>query len=383
MSLDELRLILEVFPGKLGHFNDPAGACNRTMERIIRHAAVPPELAGMRIDRVAATLFDEFSRALLSQWIQQGALTVDGAAVKPKVRLKGGEMLALEAELAPREDWQAADRVGFEIVHEDAHLLVVNKPAGVVVHPGAGNPRGTLVNGLLLEHPELAVLPRAGIVHRLDKDTSGLLLVARSPQAQHALTRMLARREIGRRYLAVVEGTLTGGLDIDQPIGRDPVRRTRQAVRADGRAALTRIRVLERFRTHTLVEATLETGRTHQIRVHLASVHHPLLGDARYGARGRLPVGATAETIAVLRGFRRQALHAWQLQFVHPFDGTEVRLQQPPPEDLQTVIDTLRADQQMWERSPDREQPAQSRSGDRSHRGDGSRREEGRPHHDD
>ena len=300
----------------------------------------------MRIDRVAATLFDEFSRALLCRWIEQGALTVDGAAVKPKSRLKGGETLVLDAELAPREDWRAADPVGFEIVHEDAHLLVVNKPAGVVVHPGAGNPRGTLVNGLLFEYPELAALPRAGIVHRLDKDTSGLLLVARTPQAQHALGRMLARREIGRRYLAVVEGMLTGGMDIDQPIGRDPLRRTRQAVRADGRAALTRVRVLERFRAHTLVEATLETGRTHQIRVHLAAVHHPLVGDVRYGARGRLPPGAAAETVAVLRGFRRQALHAWQLRFVHPFGGDEVRVLQAPPADLQALIDTLRADRE-------------------------------------
>ncbi|HEX7037534.1 MAG TPA: 23S rRNA pseudouridine(1911/1915/1917) synthase RluD [Pseudomonadales bacterium] len=316
------------------------------MERIVRQGIVPPELAGMRIDRAAATLFDEFSRALLSRWIEQGALTVDGAAVKPKSRLRGGETLTLDAELVPREDWSAADPVGFEIVHRDAHLLVVNKPAGVVVHPGAGNPRGTLVNGLLLEYPELAALPRAGIVHRLDKDTSGLLLVARTPQAQYALGRLLARREIGRRYLAVVEGTLTGGMDIDQPIGRDPLRRTRQAVRADGRAALTRVRVLERFRAHTLVEATLETGRTHQIRVHLAAVHHPLVGDVRYGARGRLPLGAAAETVSVLRGFRRQALHAWQLEFVHPFTGEDVCVQQAPPADLQALIDALRADRE-------------------------------------
>jgi 23S rRNA pseudouridine1911/1915/1917 synthase len=320
------------------------GHATETMERVIRQGTVPPELAGMRIDRVAATLFAEFSRAVLSQWIQQGALTVDGAAVRPKLKLRGGEQIALDAELTAREDWRSAEPVSFEVVHEDDQLLVVNKPPGVVVHPGAGNPRGTLVNGLLLQYPELVALPRAGIVHRLDKDTSGLLLVARTLQSQHALGRMMARREVSRRYMAVVEGTLTGGLDIDQPIGRDPQRRTRQAVRADGRAALTRVRLVERFRAHTLVEAILETGRTHQIRVHLASVRHPLVGDSRYGARGRLPMAAAAHTVEVLRGFGRQALHAWKLSFLHPVSGQEVRLQQAPPDDLQQLVDVLRDD---------------------------------------
>jgi 23S rRNA pseudouridine1911/1915/1917 synthase len=314
------------------------------MERITREGRVPAALAGMRIDRAAATLFDEFSRALLSQWIQQGVLTVDGAVVKPKVKLMGGELLCLDAELAPREDWTAADQVAFEVVHEDNDLLVVNKPPGVVVHPGAGNPRGTLVNGLLLAYPDLSRLARAGIVHRLDKDTSGLLLVARTPQAQHSLGKMLARREISRRYLAVVEGPLTGGLNIDQPIGRDPVRRTRQAVRADGRAALTRVRVLERYRAHTLVEATLETGRTHQIRVHLSVVGHPLVGDTRYGARRRLPLAASEDTVAVVQAFRRQALHAWKLGFSHPASGRPLRLRAEPPADLQGLIDTLQRD---------------------------------------
>ena len=314
------------------------------MERISRQGTVPAELAGMRIDRAAAALFDEFSRALLSQWIQQGALTVDGAVVKPKARLHGGETLVLDAELTPREEWSAADPVAFSVIHRDAHLLVVDKPAGVVVHPGAGNARGTLVNGLLHEFPELAVLPRAGIVHRLDKDTSGLMLVARTTEAQHALGRLLGRREVSRRYLAVVEGVLDAGTDIDAPIGRDPLRRTRQAVRLDGRAALTRVRVLERFRAHTLIEAILETGRTHQIRVHLASVRHPLVGDSRYGARRRVPASASDRTLAMLRSFSRQALHAWQLRFMHPVSGREVKLRADPPDDLQALIEVLRGD---------------------------------------
>jgi 23S rRNA pseudouridine1911/1915/1917 synthase len=259
------------------------------MDRIRREARVPPELAGMRVDRAAAELFAEYSRALLARWIQDGALRVDGEAVKPKIRLVGGEQLCLDAQLEAREDWEAAEPIPFEVVYEDEYLLVIDKPVGLVVHPGAGNPRGTLVNGLLDRRPALALLPRAGIVHRLDKDTSGLLLVAATVPAQHALGRMMSRREVSRRYLAVVEGRLVGGMDIDRPIGRDPGQRTRQAVRADGRPALTRVRVLERYRVHTLVEATLETGRTHQIRVHLADAGYPLVGDGRYGARGRLP----------------------------------------------------------------------------------------------
>jgi 23S rRNA pseudouridine1911/1915/1917 synthase len=313
-------------------------------ERISAQAIVPRALAGVRIDRAAAELFDGFSRVALARWIDEGQLTCDGARARPSDRVRGGEELRLEALLTPREDWRSAQRVPFTILHEDADLLVLDKPAGVVVHPGAGTPDGTLVNGLLLHRPALAALPRAGIVHRLDKDTSGLLLVAASEAARVRLVAMMAAREISRRYLAVAEGNLAGSLTVDAPIGRDPLLRTRQRVRSDGRPAVTHVRVLARYRAHTLIEATLETGRTHQIRVHLAHVGHPLVGDARYGARGRIPVAADHATSAALRGFRRQALHAWRLAFTHPVTGAALAFEAPLPADLAALTETLARD---------------------------------------
>lgn len=305
---------------------------------------MPAELAGERVDKVAAQLFDEFSRSTLRDWIAAGSLAVDGARVKPKQRLSGGERLTIDAKPGMREDWASGQLVDFQVLHEDEALLVIDKPAGLVVHPGAGNPDRTLVNGLLARYPALARLPRAGVIHRLDKDTSGVLLVAASAAAHTRLTRALQAREVERKYLAVTEGRMVAGRDIDAPIGRDPHHRTRQRVRDDGKAALTRVRVRQRFRAHTLVDAELATGRTHQIRVHLASIGHPLVGDRRYGARGKLPPGAAPAVVDGLKGFRRQALHARQLGLVHPTTGERLTFTAPVPEDLDRLVELLRRD---------------------------------------
>jgi 23S rRNA pseudouridine1911/1915/1917 synthase len=305
---------------------------------------VPAELAGGRLDQAAAEIFSDYSRVLLKGWIDSGELLVDGVRVKPRHRLRGGERLTLEATLEAREDWRSAQQVDFEVVYEDEDVLVVNKPAGLVVHPGAGNPDGTLVNGLLAHRKELELLPRAGIVHRLDKDTSGLLLVAANLPAQGHLTEQLSARTVRRCYQAITEGVMVAGRRIDLPIGRHPRQRTRQAVRDDGREARTEVRVIERWRAHTLIEATLETGRTHQIRVHLAAVGYPLLGDRRYGARGKVPSGADARLISAIGEFRRQALHAGLLGFVHPRRGDYCEFAATLPADMQKLLEVLSAD---------------------------------------
>ena len=231
-----------------------------------------------------------------------------------------------------------------ELVYEDDDLLIINKPVGLVVHPGAGNRDHTLVNGLLNHRPALSLLPRAGLIHRLDKDTSGLLAVAGTLTAHTRLTRALQKRHIERRYLAVTEGRMIAGQDIDQPIGRDPRLRTRQQVREDGKPALTRVRVQERYRVHSLIEAELATGRTHQIRVHLASIGFPLVGDRRYGARGKVPPAASKELIDLLSGFSRQALHAYHLAFDHPVSGERLDFQAPLPADLLALTQALALD---------------------------------------
>ncbi len=314
------------------------------MDPIEQDAVVPAEYAGERLDWIAAQLFSDYSRAQLTRWISSGELTVDGREVKPKTKLVGGEQLALVADAPLRESWDDAEALSLNLLFEDEHVLVINKPAGLVVHPGAGNPSGTLVNGLLHHRPELAHLPRAGVVHRLDKDTSGVMVVAASQPALQALTRMIANREFERIYVAVCEGRMVAGKDIDAPIGRDPHVRTRQAVREDGKPALTEVRVRERYRSHTLVEAKLHTGRTHQIRVHMQSIGYPLVGDRRYGARGKVPPGAEPALIERLHGFPRQALHAEELGFVHPVAEEWLEFVAPWPADFADLVEALRDD---------------------------------------
>ena len=309
--------------------------------RVELRAVVPDDLRGERFDRAAARMFPQLSRSELAGWIRGGAATLDGRVVKPRIAVRGGEQVCVVASRAPRLDWHSADEVAFEVVHEDAALVVVDKPPGLVVHPGAGNPRRTLVNGLLGLYPELAHLPRAGLVHRLDKNTSGLLVVARNAESRHALGKAMLARRIDRRYLAVAEGRMVAGGPVDLALGRDPRNRLRQTVRADGRPALTHVRVRKRYAAHTLVEARLETGRTHQIRVHLAATGHPLVGDRRYGARGVVPPGADPEQAACVREFPRQALHAFRLGFVHPASGKQVSFSAPLPADIADLLDAL------------------------------------------
>jgi len=312
---------------------------------IRQEAAVPLAAAGRRFDQALAEMFPDYSRSRLSGWIKSGAVTLDGARVPPRQLLHGGEQVRLEVELEA-EVASAPEDIALDIVHQDEHLLVLNKPAGLVVHPGAGNPGGTVLNALLFHDPALAELPRAGIVHRLDKDTSGLMVVARTLPASTALVDLLSRHEVERQYEAVVMGTMVAGGTVDEPIGRSLGDRLRQAVRdeEDGKRAVTHYRLRERFRAHTLVQCQLETGRTHQIRVHMAHIQHPLVGDPLYGGGLKLPKGASEPLIAALRGFRRQALHAEKLSFVHPATGETMTFTTPRPPDMEALIDALRQD---------------------------------------
>ena len=302
---------------------------------------VPDELAGQRLDQALAQMFPAYSRSRLKSWLLAGAIEVDGALKRPRDRVDGGEQVELRVEHAVSER-SKPEPMSLEVVFEDESLLVVNKPAGLVVHPGAGNASGTLMNGLLHLVPTLAELPRAGIIHRLDKDTSGLLLVGKTLPAHTALVRLLAGREVSRRYLAVCNGALTGGGKIDAPIGRHPVDRTRMCVRDNGKPAVTHYTVRERFGAHTYINVLLETGRTHQIRVHFAHRRHALVGDPVYGGRLALPAGASDRLIAALRRFRRQALHAAGLELAHPISAEPLAFEVPPPDDFQDLLSVFR-----------------------------------------
>jgi 23S rRNA pseudouridine1911/1915/1917 synthase len=304
---------------------------------------IPDELAGQRLDQALAQMFPDYSRSRLKAWLLSGAVLVDGALWRPRDRVAGGETVELQVvpEVAVRA---GAEVIPLDVVFEDDALLVVNKPVGLVVHPGAGNATGTLMNGLLHHAPLLEQLPRAGIIHRLDKDTSGLLLVAKTLPSHTALVRSLADREISRQYLAVCNGVLTGGGTIDAPIARHPVDRTRMAVRENGKTAVTHYTVIKRFRAHTHINVVLDTGRTHQIRVHFAYRRHALVGDPVYGGRLALPAGASEQLIKALREFRRQALHAKRLELAHPASGEMLCLEAPPPADFELLLRTLHED---------------------------------------
>ncbi len=308
-----------------------------------RELRLPPQAAGRRLDQALADALPEFSRSRLKRWIDDGMLRVDGRVPRPRDIVAGGERIALDA---PDEDAvaPAPEDIELAIAYEDRDVIVVDKPAGLVVHPGAGNPAGTLQNALLAHDRKLAKLPRAGIVHRLDKGTTGLLIVARSESARTTLAEALAARSIHREYQAVCVGVMTAGGKVDAPIDRHPVDRLRMAVRASGREAITHYRVIERFRRHTWVRVTLETGRTHQIRLHLSHAGYPLVGDPVYGRRLVIPRGATAALAEMLRGFRRQALHAAKLSFPHPRDGRMIEVESKLPADIRALIAALKRD---------------------------------------
>ncbi|WP_337244534.1 23S rRNA pseudouridine(1911/1915/1917) synthase RluD [Luteimonas sp. gir] len=308
-----------------------------------RTAKVPDAAAGRRFDAVLAELFPQFSRSRLTAWIKAGDVLLDGAVPRPRDPVVGGETVRLNVVLDVQTEALPQD-IPLSVLYEDDQVFVIDKPAGLVVHPGAGNPDGTLVNALLFRDPSLTALPRAGIVHRLDKDTSGVMVVARTLEAHNALVEQLSARDVHRQYLAVVVGALVSGGTADAPIDRHPRDRLRMAVREDGREAVTHYRLRERFRAHTALECRLETGRTHQIRVHMAHLRHPILGDPLYGGALKLPKGASEETAAMLRGFRRQALHAETLEFRHPTTGEAVRCSAPLPADMQALLKALRAD---------------------------------------
>ena len=311
-----------------------------------RQKIVPVELSGQRLDQALARMFPEYSRSRLKSWLLQGFITVDERAMRPRDPVAGGESVLLQSqpEISVKSEPEALD---LDIIFEDEDCLVVNKPVGLVVHPGAGNPRGTLMNGLLHHAPGLDQLPRAGIIHRLDKDTSGLLLVAKTLQAQTALTRELAEREIARHYLAVCARVLTGGGSIKEPIGRHPVDRLKMSVQRDGKPAVTHYRVIRRFAAHTYVSVQLETGRTHQIRVHFAHRRHALVGDQTYGGRLAIPAGASDRLRDDLRKFRHQALHAEKLAFTHPRSGENIELQVTPPADFTELLSALTEDSEL------------------------------------
>lgn len=330
---------------------DSEDADNHTSEttatRLTLQVQLDESYLGQRIDQVAALVWNDFSREKLKQWLKEGHLLVNGQVVKPKYKCEGTEILSLDVELEAQTRSLPED-IPLDIVYEDDDILVVNKPVGMVVHPGAGNSSGTLVNALLHHYPKSAELTRAGLVHRIDKDTSGLLVVAKNLEAQFALTKQLAKKSVYRVYDLIVYGNMIAGGTVDEPIKRHPVDRVKMTVLPGGKDAVTHYNVKERFQHFTRVQARLETGRTHQIRVHFSYIGFGLVGDQVYMPRVRVPAGASELLNATLRGFRRQALHAVKLGLVHPRTGEEMMFEAPWPEDFNALVEVLRSENKAY-----------------------------------
>jgi 23S rRNA pseudouridine1911/1915/1917 synthase len=307
-------------------------------------ATVAESQLGQRLDQALAELFPDYSRSRIKEWILDDRVKVNGKIInKPKEKVLGGEEIAIDALIEEEARWEPQN-IPLDIVYEDSDILVINKPRDLVVHPGAGNPDGTILNALLYYYPEIVDVPRAGIVHRLDKDTTGLMVVAKTVPAQTRLVEALQAREITREYEAVAIGTMTAGGTVEEPISRHPTKRTHMAVHPMGKPAVTHYRIMEHFRAHTRLRLRLETGRTHQIRVHMSHISHPLVGDPLYGGRPRPPKGASEEFITILRGFDRQALHATMLRLYHPISGIQMEWHAPLPQDMVDLISALQAD---------------------------------------
>lgn len=316
-------------------------------QQITLTAEVSADLLGARLDQALAQLFPDYSRSRLKVWIENDQVWVNGKIVnKAREKVFGGELIEIQAEV--EEVRFEPQNIPLNIVYEDDDIIVINKPKDLVVHPGAGNPDGTVLNALLYHYPPIAEVPRAGIVHRLDKDTTGLMVVAKNIPAQTHLVTALQKRHITREYEAIASGIMTQGGKVDEPMARHPTKRTAMAVHPMGKPAVTHYRIMERFRNYTRLRLRLETGRTHQIRVHMAHIAHPLLGDQLYGGRPRPPKGASEAFLAVLRGFQRQALHATMLRLEHPITGELMEWHAPLPDDFVELVEALKADYELY-----------------------------------
>ena len=305
---------------------------------------IPDEMAGQRLDVALAEMFPDYSRNRLKQWILQGQVLVNGQQVKPREKMLGNEVLEITFESVEQDSTCKAEDISLNVIYEDDSLIIINKPAGFVVHPAAGNYSGTLQNALLHYDNRLEEVPRAGIVHRIDKDTTGLLVIARNLISHRYLVKQLQERDMHREYQAVVHGVMTGGGIVDQPVGRHPRERIRMAVRENGKPSVTHYRVIKRFREHTHIHVKLDTGRTHQIRVHMQFIRHPIVGDPVYSGRQRIPPQASESLIQTLRQFKRQALHAFQLSLTHPDSKQEMSWQAPLPDDFSHLVAELNDD---------------------------------------